>query len=84
MSISRIRDKSCILLMCPTQVHFRLLTCSIMAVTFVCFSVPIHLYVMFNILRSIFVCAAAILFFAQLVSAHVTVPYVIAGSMHEL
>ena len=40
-------------------------------------------YVMFNILLSIFVCAAANLFFAWVVSAHVSAPYVIAGSMHE-
>ena len=41
-------------------------------------------YVMFNILLSIFVCAAASLFFAWVVSAHVSTPYVIAGSMHVL
>ena len=40
--------------------------------------------VIFNILLSIFVCAAASLFFAWLVSAHVFAPYVIAGSTHEL
>ena len=39
---------------------------------------------MFNILLSIFVCAAASLFFAWVVSAHVSAPYVIAGSTHEL
>ena len=36
---------------------------------------------MCNILLSIFACAAASLFFAWVVSAHVSVPYVIAGSM---
>ena len=41
-------------------------------------------YVMFNILLSIFVCAAASVFFTWLVSAHVSAPYVIAGSTHEL
>ena len=41
-------------------------------------------YVMFSILLSIFVCAAASLFFAWLVSAHVSALYVIAGSVHEL
>ena len=35
---------------------------------------------MFNILLSIFVCAAASFFFAWVVSAHVSAPYVIAGS----
>ena len=33
---------------------------------------------MFNILLSIFVCAAASLFFAWVVSAHVSAPYEIA------
>ena len=47
----------------------------------VCFLSP---YVMFNILLSIFVCAAASLFFALVVSAHVSAPYVIVGSTHEL
>ena len=35
-------------------------------------------YAMFNILLSIFVCVAARLFFAWMVSAHVSAPYVIA------
>ena len=39
---------------------------------------------MFNILLSIFVCAAASLFFAWVVRAHVSAPYVIAGSTHGL
>ena len=38
---------------------------------------------MFNIVHSIFACAAASLF-AWIVSSHVSAPYVIAGSMHEL
>ena len=38
----------------------------------------------FNILLSIFICAAASLFFAWVVSTHVSVSYVIAGSMHDL
>ena len=33
---------------------------------------------------SFFVCAAASLFFAWVVSVHVSAPYVIAGSTHEL
>ena len=41
-------------------------------------------YVMFNIFLSIFVCAAASLFFAWVVSAHVSAPYVITGSTNEL
>ena len=39
---------------------------------------------MFNIFLSIFVCPAATLFFAWVVSAHVSEPYVVAGSTHEL
>ena len=35
-------------------------------------------YVIFNILLSIFVCAAASLFFVWLVSVHVFAPYIIA------
>ena len=41
-------------------------------------------YVMFSILLSIFVCAAATLFFAWMVSAHVSALYLTAGSTHEL
>ena len=37
---------------------------------------------MFNTLLSIFVCAAASLFLAWVVSAHVSAPYIIAGSTH--
>ena len=39
---------------------------------------------MFNILLSIFVCTAASLFFAWVVSAHVSAPYAIDGGTHEL
>ena len=39
---------------------------------------------MFSMLLSIFVYAAASLFFAWLVIALVYTPYVITGSMHEL
>ena len=45
--------------------------------------VYISLCVMFNMLLSIFACAAAALFFVRL-CAHVSAPYVVAGSMHEL
>ena len=41
-------------------------------------------YVVVNIILSIFVCAAASLFFAWVVSAHVSAPYVSAGSTHKL
>ena len=37
-------------------------------------------YVMFNIFLSIFACAAVSLFFAWVVSAHVSAPHVIAGN----
>ena len=40
-------------------------------------------YLLFNILRPIFVCAAASLFFVWLLSGHVSALYIIAGSMHE-
>ena len=77
-----------ILLTCLAQVHFCLLTCSITSVTFV-FSLTqmfvfLSRYVMFNILLSIVVCAAASLFYAWLVGACVSAPNVIAGSSHEL
>ena len=39
---------------------------------------------MFNILLSIFDCAAAGVFFAWMVNAHVSAPYVVAGSTYEL
>ena len=69
----------------PAHVHFRLFTCSIMSVTFV-FSlthmfVYLSRYVILSILLSICVCAAASLFFAWVVSAHVSTPSVIAESM---
>ena len=40
-------------------------------------------YVMFNIFRSIFDCAAGSLFFAWLVSVPVSAPYVITEHTHE-
>ena len=72
----------------PVQVHVRLLTCSITSVTFA-FSltqmfVCLTRYVIFNILISIVVYAAANLFLVWMVSAHVSALYVIAGSTHEL
>ena len=71
-----------ILLTCPAQVHFGLLICSITSVTFVFSLTQVFVFLsrhaMFNILLSIFVCAAANVFFAWLVSAHVSAPYDIA------
>ena len=86
--IRSVHRLSRILLTCPVQVHFRLLNCSITSVTFVfsltqMFTFPSQ-YVMFNILLSIFVCAAACSFFACVVSARDSVPYVSAGSTHKL
>ena len=70
--ISSVHRLSRILMTCPAQVHFLLLTYSIMSVTFN-FSLTqmffLSLNVMFNILLSIFVCAAASLFFAWVVSS---------------
>ena len=63
MVIGSVHLLSRILLTCPAHVIFRLLTYSIMSVTFVLsltqMSVFLSRYVMFNILLSIFVCAAA-------------------------
>ena len=77
-----------ILLTRPAQVNFRFLTCSITSVTLVFFLIQMFVflsrYAMFNILLAIFICAAANLFFAWLVSAPVSAPYDIAGSTHEL
>ena len=41
-------------------------------------------YVMFNVVVSVFVSAAVSLFFAWVVSVHVSASYVIAGSTNEL
>ena len=70
------------------QVHFRILTYSIMPVTCV-FSLThvfvfLSQYVLLHTLLSLFVCAAVCLFFAWVVNAHVFAPYVITGSTHEL
>ena len=53
MVIRNVHRLSCILLTCPARVHFRLLTCSTMSVTFV-FSLikmffVLSLYVIFNV-----------------------------------
>ena len=91
MVIRSVHRLSRILLTCPAHIHFRLLTCSIMSVTLVFSLIQMFVflsrYLIFNILLSIFVCAAgaaASLFFACVVSAHASAPYVIAGRMHEL
>ena len=75
-SVHRLSD---ILLTCPAQIYFRLLACSITPVTLV-FSLTymflfLSWYVMFKIRLSIFVCAAASLFFACVVSANVSACY---------
>ena len=73
-----------ILLTCPAQVHFRLLTCSITSVTFVFPLTQMCLSnVMFTMLLHIIVYAGGSLFFAWVVSAHVSAQYVIAGSTHQ-
>ena len=76
---------SCILLTCPGQVHFYLLTqiydLCLFSYPDVCF---MSRYVLFSILLSIFVGAVASLFFARMVRAHVLAPYIIAGSVYEL
>ena len=75
-------------LICPAQDHFIFLTVLIISMTFVLsltqMLVFLSLYVMLSILLSIFVCAAASVFCACLVSVHVSAPYVIAGSTQEL
>ena len=63
-------------LICPAQDHFIFLTVLIISMTFVLsltqMLVFLSLYVMLSILLSIFVCAAASLFCACLVSVHVS------------
>ena len=83
MVIRSVHRLSQILLTCPDQVHFRLLTCPITSMTFV-FSITkivvfLSRYVMFS-----FVCATASLFFVWVVAAHVSAPYVIAGDTQKL
>ena len=72
-SDSNVRQLSHILLMCPAQVHFHLLTCSVTSVSFV-FSLTQMFVFLFQHNIMMFVCAAASLFFAWLISAHVSVP----------
>ena len=76
-------------LICPAQDHFIFfLTVLIISMTFVLsltqMLVFLSLYVMLSILLSIFVCEAASLLCACLVSVHVSAPYGIAGSTQEL
>ena len=75
-------------LICPAQDHFIFLTVLIISMTVVLSLtqrlVFLSLYVMLSILLAIFVCAAASLFCACLVSVQVSAPYVIAGSTQEL
>ena len=87
MVILSVHRLSRILLTCPAQVHFRLLTCSFKSATIVFSFTQMFAFlsrnVMFSILLTIFVYAAASLFFAWLVSVHVSAAYVIAGRTHE-
>ena len=75
-------------LICPAHDHFIFLTVLIISMTFdhslTHMLVFLSVYVMLSILLSILVCAAASLLCACLVSVHVSAPYVIAGSTHEL
>ena len=75
-------------LICPAHDHFIFLTVLFISMTFVLsltqMLVFLSLYVMLSILLSIFICAAASLFCACLVSVQVSAPYGIAGSPHEL
>ena len=75
-------------LMCPAQDHFILLVVFITSVTpvFGLTQVFVFLswYVILSILLSIFVCTASSFFSTCFVSDHVSAPYVIAGSTHEL
>ena len=66
---------------CPGPFHFISMTFVLSLTQMLVF---LSLYVMLSILLSIFVCAAASLFCACLVSVHVSAPYVIAGSTQEL
>ena len=74
-------------LICPAQDHFIFLTVLIISMTFVLsltqMLVFLSLYVMLSILLSIFVCAAASLFCACLVSVHVSAPYVIMQRVYS-
>ena len=83
-----VHQSSLTRLICPAQDHFIFLTVLIISMTFVLsltqMLVFLSLYVMFSILLSSLVCAAASLFCACLVSFQVSAPYVIAGSTHEL
>ena len=89
MVIRSVHRLSRILLTCPDQVHFHFSdlfnhVCDLGFFSLTQMFVFLSGYVMFNIIFSIFVCAAASLFFACVVSAHVSAPYAIAGSRHEL
>ena len=85
--IRSVHQLSRVQLMCPAQVHFSLLTCSITCdfiFSLTQMFVFLSRYMMFNVLLSIYVYAAASLFFAWVVNAHVSVSYAIAGCTHEL
>ena len=75
-------------LMCSTRDHLIFLTLLIMSMTCVLsltqMLIFLSLYVMFSILLSILVCAAASLFCACLVSVHVSAPYRIPCNIQEV
>ena len=80
--VRRLRRLSRILLKCPAQVHFRLLTCSITPVTFVCSLTQMFFFCPGMLCLTyccpfLFVCAASSLFFAWRMSLY-------HGSTHEL
>ena len=73
--------------MCPAQDHFILLVVFIMSVTHVFALTQVFVFLSWYFILSIlsiFVCVAASFFPACFVSDHVSAPYVIAGSTHEL
>ena len=82
------RSMSLAWLICHAQDHFIFLTVLFISMTYVLFLIQmlvlLSLYVMLTILLSIFICTAATLFCACLVSVQVSAPYAIAGSTHEL
>ena len=86
MVIRDVYRLSRILLLCSAQVHFSDFFNHVCDLCL--FSYPDVFFspgmVLLNIFLSIFVCAAASLFFAWLLSAQASAPYVIAGSTQEL
>ena len=82
MVMRSVHQLSRILLTCPAQVHFHLLICLVTSVAFVFYLCQMFVFLSryVNILLSTFVCVAATLFFAWMVSVRVYALYVIACS----